>query len=122
MGKGDKKTKKGKIIMGSYGVSRSQRPKKVVMTKKAVEKTTKKTEKAEVKAAEVEVTEVVAGTETADAKPKKAKKVVEGTPEEKKKAPKKEAEEGDAKPKAKKATTKKEDEDAPQQDLFTEEK
>jgi ribosomal small subunit protein bTHX len=28
MGKGDKKTKRGKIIMGSYGVRRSQRVKK----------------------------------------------------------------------------------------------
>ena len=28
MGKGDKRTKKGKIVMGTYGVSRPARPKK----------------------------------------------------------------------------------------------
>ncbi|HYD20675.1 MAG TPA: 30S ribosomal protein THX [Flavipsychrobacter sp.] len=28
MGKGDKRSKKGKIFMGSYGVSRPARPKK----------------------------------------------------------------------------------------------
>ncbi len=121
MGKGDKKTKKGKIIMGSYGVSRSQRPKKVVFTKKVVETATKKTAKAEVKSAEVDVNEVNA-VESADAKPKKTKKVAEGASEPKK-APKKEVtDEGDSKPKAKKTTTKKAEDEAPQQDLFTEEK
>jgi 30S ribosomal protein S31 len=35
MGRGDKKTKKGKIFKGSFGKSRSARSKKVVETKKA---------------------------------------------------------------------------------------
>ncbi len=39
MGKGDKKTKKGKIIMGSYGNSRPHKPHKM---KKAAEKKSEK--------------------------------------------------------------------------------
>ncbi len=35
MGKGDKRTKKGKIIMGTFGVSRPARPKKKKTEKKA---------------------------------------------------------------------------------------
>lgn len=42
MGKGDKKTKKGKIIMGSTGVIRPRKKKKPVIAKSA-----KKAEKAE---------------------------------------------------------------------------
>ncbi len=33
MGKGDKKTKKGKIIMGSHGVRRPKKVKKVIAVK-----------------------------------------------------------------------------------------
>ena len=33
MGKGDKKTKKGKIFMGSFGVTRPKKVKKVVKSK-----------------------------------------------------------------------------------------
>ena len=51
MGKGDKKTKRGKIIIGSYGVRRPKRVKKQIIVK--VEKKTKKveSENAEIKAA-----------------------------------------------------------------------
>jgi 30S ribosomal protein S31 len=53
MGKGDKKSKKGKIFMGSYGVSRPHNKKKV--TKSAspakLEKKAERAEKAELKAA-----------------------------------------------------------------------
>jgi len=35
MGKGDKKTKKGKIFQGSFGKSRPARPAKKTTTKKA---------------------------------------------------------------------------------------
>jgi len=34
MGKGDRRTKKGKIIKGSYGVSRPKKKKKPVVTEK----------------------------------------------------------------------------------------
>jgi len=34
MGKGDKKSRRGKIIMGSYGVNRPQNPKKAVVVEK----------------------------------------------------------------------------------------
>ena len=40
MGKGDKKTKRGKIVSGSYGVRRPR--KKTVETKPVTKKTTKK--------------------------------------------------------------------------------
>lgn len=43
MGKGDKRTKKGKRVMGSYGVSRPSRPHQ---SKKAAENKGKKEEKA----------------------------------------------------------------------------
>jgi 30S ribosomal protein S31 len=43
MGKGDKKTKRGKIIMGSYGVSRKRKSSSTAAPKKA---SAKKTEKA----------------------------------------------------------------------------
>ena len=38
MGKGDKKTKKGKITMGSFGVTRPKRKKKVEITATATPK------------------------------------------------------------------------------------
>jgi len=47
MGKGDKKTKRGKIIMGSYGVRRSQRVKKSTTTNATSEKPEVKVAKAE---------------------------------------------------------------------------
>jgi ribosomal small subunit protein bTHX len=47
MGKGDKKTKRGKIIMGSYGVRRSQRVKKSATTSAISEKPEVKVAKAE---------------------------------------------------------------------------
>jgi 30S ribosomal protein S31 len=34
MGKGDKKSKRGKIILGSYGVRRPRRPKAIITAKK----------------------------------------------------------------------------------------
>jgi len=34
MGKGDKRTKKGKIILGSFGVSRPKKKKKPTVTEK----------------------------------------------------------------------------------------
>lgn len=119
MGKGDKKSKRGKIIMGSYGIRRSQRPKKVVATKPAVEKTVKKAAqpKKEDLIAPVEAIETTAAVEP---KPKKTKKATEVVAEEKKKTSKKETTvEGEAKPKAKK-TAKKAADEAPQQDLFSE--
>jgi len=48
MGKGDKKSKKGKIFMGSYGVSRPH--KKKVSKSASPKKAEKKAEKAEQKA------------------------------------------------------------------------
>lgn len=38
MGRGDKKTKKGKIFMGSYGKARPARPSKPVIDKKEDDK------------------------------------------------------------------------------------
>jgi 30S ribosomal protein S31 len=38
MGRGDKKTKKGKIFQGSFGKSRPAKPKKKVVKKKEVKK------------------------------------------------------------------------------------
>lgn len=64
MGKGDKKTKRGKIIMGTYGV---RRPKKKAIAYKA---------KVEVKAPKVEkVEEVIAKPKKAVAKKTTTKKV-----------------------------------------------
>lgn len=49
MGKGDKKTKKGKIFMGSFGVTRAQKAKKATATATSTKATT--TEGAEKKSA-----------------------------------------------------------------------
>jgi 30S ribosomal protein S31 len=48
MGKGDKKSKKGKVFMGSFGNSRRKKSAKAVNTKPAMEekKAEKKTKKA----------------------------------------------------------------------------
>lgn len=47
MGKGDKKTARGKIIMGSYGVRRPQRSKKSAAANVISEKPVEKSAKAE---------------------------------------------------------------------------
>ncbi len=86
MGKGDKKTKRGKITIGSYGVKRPKKSKKYVAPKPE-----KEIKKKEVKKEEVVVEKIVATEE----KPKKAKKVA---------APKDMA--AEEKPKAKKTTKK----------------
>lgn len=86
MGKGDKKTKRGKITIGSHGV---RRPKKKVKFSKPAGDT-----KVEKKPKKVAVAPEVLDAEAA--KPKKVKKVAE--PEEKpkaKKVTKKETETGD---------------------------
>jgi 30S ribosomal protein S31 len=128
MGKGDKKTKRGKIIMGSYGVRRPHKTKSQFVQKPRIEKIVKAPKKAEVKPEEViAVTEVieqaVVETPKIESKPKKTKKVVETDEvKEVKKAVKKvSTEEKVEKPKAKKAT-KKENEETSQTDLFTDEK
>jgi 30S ribosomal protein S31 len=41
MGKGDKKTAKGKRTMGSYGVTRKRKEEQVVIVKKATNETAK---------------------------------------------------------------------------------
>jgi len=64
MGKGDKKTKRGKIIIGSFGVRRPSKVKKQVIVK--AEKKTKK--------AEAETIEVKAVKKPAVKKPKKETK------------------------------------------------
>ncbi len=64
MGKGDKKTKRGKIIIGSFGVSRPSKVKKQVIVK-----TEKKTKKVEAESAEVK-----AAKKPAVKKPKKETK------------------------------------------------
>ena len=64
MGKGDKKTKRGKIIIGSFGVRRPSKVKKQVIVK--AEKKTKKVE--------TETTEVKAVKKPAAKKPKKETK------------------------------------------------
>jgi len=56
MGKGDKKTKRGKIVIGSYGVRRRRKasvalPKKVAKVVEVPEEVTEVTEVAEVKPA-----------------------------------------------------------------------
>ncbi|WP_461088232.1 30S ribosomal protein THX [Spirosoma gilvum] len=42
MGKGDRKSRKGKISMGSYGNTRPQKPKQLVMSKPEAKPTAKK--------------------------------------------------------------------------------
>ena len=100
MGKGDKKSKRGKIIIGSYGVRRARNKKKAllpVVEKKIVEKP-KKSAKTEVVETPEQVAEVVVQPIVEVKKPVKkaaAKKTTEGETE----APKPKA----AKPKKKPA-------------------
>ncbi len=110
MGKGDKKTRRGKIIIGSYGNTRPQRTATKVNAAAAAEKATKKQAKS---AKKVDAQPKAEGIETAEPKAKRVRKTAEPTAE--KKTAKKES--TDEAPKAKK-TSKKTDE--PQQDLFTE--
>jgi ribosomal small subunit protein bTHX len=70
MGKGDKKSKRGKIIMGSYGVSR---PKRKIVGKLVSSQAESKPEKPEVKQ-KVTVAEAKTKTKVAEPKPKVAKK------------------------------------------------
>lgn len=62
MGKGDKKTKRGKIILGSFGIRRPRRPKALIpaaiTTKKKVEKA--KPEKPKVVMHPEAITELIA--------------------------------------------------------------
>ncbi len=95
MGKGDKKTKRGKITIGSYGVKRQKKRTKTFVAAPVVEK----------KVVEEKVTKV--------------KKVA--APKAEKKVEKPKAETSVEKPKAKK-TTKKATEKSDQKDLFTEDK
>lgn len=90
MGKGDKKSKRGKIILGSFGVRRHRKSKHVapaaapvkvavVTEKHKVAKAVAKPEKAKIETAEVIKAEVMAETHTehkvaAKAKPKAAVK------------------------------------------------
>ena len=91
MGKGDKKTKRGKIIMGSYGVRRPKKDKKYVAPEPVKEVKKKTVKKEEVTKEEVVIETVIATEE----KPKKVKKAT---------APKETAVE--EKPKVKKTTKK----------------
>lgn len=97
MGKGDKKSKKGKRFLGSYGVSRSQKKKTVTADIPA-----EKTKKPKPPKEEVKEKPKAAKKETAEEKPKAAKKEAA---EAKPKAPKKEA--AEKKPAAAKAEAKK---------------
>ncbi len=106
MGKGDKKSKRGKINIGSYGVRRQKKKTKPFVAEKAVVEIPVVKEKVAVKKQEVAEVQAVVVEE----KVKKVKKVAE---------PK--AEITEEKPKAKK-TTKKVKEDSDQKELFTEEK
>ncbi len=83
MGKGDKKTKRGKIIIGSYGVRRPSRSRKTnpvvavkVKAEKKVEKEVVEKVKAEKKVENVvaETTEKKAAKKPAAKKPKKETK------------------------------------------------
>jgi len=91
MGKGDKKTRRGKIILGSYGVRRPKSTKNKVLVKtetapdKAVEKVKKAAEKPKVDPKpKVKATEPVATveTETSAAPKKTVKKAVKKTGKE----------------------------------------
>jgi len=68
MGKGDKKTRKGKLTIGSYGVTRPRKKKKSVGTKGA--KTENNTPKAEPKPKAAPKKKAAEGK--SEAKPKKA--------------------------------------------------
>jgi 30S ribosomal protein S31 len=100
MGKGDKKSKRGKIIMGSFGVSRARRKKTAVipLVKKAPDKP-KKAPKAVEEPVEVPVVAIEQPKveEKKTVKKAPAKKVAEGEIEKPKvsKTKKKAAPEGD---------------------------
>ena len=75
MGKGDKKSKKGKISMGSYGVKRRRTGTKVAVTNPGAKAAPEKEKKAAVKkAAPKKVAVKKEATPKAAAKPKVAKK------------------------------------------------
>ena len=83
MGKGDKKSKRGKIFMGSYGVSRQKKSNKsaIIPTTTPKKDAPKKTEKPVVAEATSETVEVVE-------KPKKEKAPKKETVKTEAKAPK----------------------------------
>ena len=126
MGKGDKKSRRGKIWIGSYGVRRSARSKNpVIVAKPKADKPIKTPKKAETTPEEIVMAPEVQEAVTVEVvqEEKKAKKVkkTEGETEKKKKAPKAEGAEGEEeKPKAKKAPAKKAKEEKEGQDLFSE--
>jgi len=73
MGKGDKKSRKGKISMGSYGVTRPRNKKKKVVAKTATKKAKPAVDKAEEGAAKAAPKKAAAKK----AAPKKAAKKTE---------------------------------------------
>ena len=96
MGKGDKKTRKGKIAMGSYGVKRKRDKSVITPTPKAAKEKAGKTKVAVVAEAAPEVKKTApkkaAATKPAAAKAKPAEKkepAAKKTPAVKKAAPKK---------------------------------
>lgn len=90
MGKGDKKSKRGKIIIGSYGVRRPSRKKHVAVSSvKTVQEKPKKAPKVTEEPVEVPVV-AIEQPKTVEKKPRKApvKKAVEGEAEKPKAAAK----------------------------------
>ena len=111
MGKGDKKTRRGKIVIKSYGVRRPQRTVKKANAEVVAEKKAKRQAKAVTKE---DTVPMVKDNETSEPKAKRVRKAAEPTAE--KKTTKKESSTETAKPKK---TTKKTDESQP--DLFVDE-
>ncbi|MDD3875623.1 MAG: 30S ribosomal protein THX [Bacteroidales bacterium] len=96
MGKGDKKSKRGKIIQGSYGVTRPRNKNKkntvvknVPELKNEVKKAEKVIEKAPQEPKAIEVEKVVEVSEPVEAVENETKKVDTKKSEPKKSAPKK---------------------------------
>lgn len=114
MGKGDKKSRKGKIFMGSYGKTRPGKTIKKVTTPKK-DKAQPKKEKIVKEVKEVKEPIVVntpAQSELFETAPEAVADVnvdAEAKPKKAKKTPAKEVAEGEAKPKARKTAKKKED-------------
>lgn len=81
MGKGDKKSKRGKIIMGSYGVRRPRNKAKADVTVVEKPKKVKTVEKKEVKAPKASAAKTTA-KKTAAKKTTKAKEPKESTEKE----------------------------------------
>ena len=85
MGKGDKKSKRGKIILGTYGVRRPQKPKKkteiipAAKAKAPVIEEKVKPEKASVKAAKPKAAPKSAAKTTAKTAEKAAKPAAKAT-------------------------------------------